>query len=140
MNTVNSFKGLDFRQQIIYKNKLVTIINDSKSTSFSSSINLLKSYNNIYWILGGIAKKGDKFNLNSKYCKNIKSYIFGKDKNFFIKKLNGKIFTKSYSRANEYDKFSVLNNRTPIKTYYAVVVPDYVTVEYDFIILGSYYF
>ena len=96
LNTVNSFKGLDFRQQIIYKNKLVTIINDSKSTSFSSSINLLKSYNNIYWILGGIAKKGDKFNLNSKYCKNIKSYIFGKDKNFFKKKLKGKIFSKSY--------------------------------------------
>ena len=42
-----------------------------------------------------------------------------------------------YNRANEYDKFSVLNNRTPIKTYYAVVVPDYVTVEYDFIISTS---
>ena len=47
--TVNHFKGLNFRQQIIYKNKFVTIINDSKSTSFSSSVNLLKSYKNIFW-------------------------------------------------------------------------------------------
>ena len=96
LKTVNLFKGLDFRQQIIYKNKFVTIINDSKSTSFSSSINLLKSYKNIFWILGGLAKKGDKFKLNFKYYKNIKCYIFGKDKSFFIKKLNHKIQSKSY--------------------------------------------
>ena len=55
--TVNRFKGLNFRQQIIYKINFVTIINDSKSTSFSSSVNLLKSYKNIFWILGGISKK-----------------------------------------------------------------------------------
>ena len=96
LKTVNLFKGLDFRQQIIYKNKFVTIINDSKSTSFSSSINLLKSYKNIFWILGGLAKKGDKFKLNSKYYKNIKGYIFGRDKNFFIKKLNNNIPSKAY--------------------------------------------
>ena len=87
---MNLFKGLEFRQQVIYKNKFVTIIDDSKSTSFSSTINLLKSYKNIYWILGGLAKKGDKFNLPSKYFKNIKCYIFGKDINFFKKKLNKK--------------------------------------------------
>ena len=97
IKTVNSFKGLDYRQQIIYKNKFVTILNDSKSTSFSSSLNLLKSYKNIFWILGGLAKKGDRFELPSKYYKNIKGYIFGRDKNFFKKKLDNKIISKSYS-------------------------------------------
>ncbi len=97
LKTVNLFKGLDFRQQVIYKNKYVTIVNDSKSTSFSSSVNLLKSYKNIFWILGGLAKKGDKLELPSKYYKNIKGYIFGKDKNFFKKKLNNKITSRSYS-------------------------------------------
>ena len=95
LKTVNLFKGLDFRQQVIYKNKFVTIVNDSKSTSFSSSVNLLKSYKNIFWILGGLAKKGDKLELPSKYYKNIKGYIFGKDKNFFKKKLNNKILSIS---------------------------------------------
>ena len=95
LKTVNLFKGLEFRQEVIYKNKFITIINDSKSTSFSSSINLLKSYKNIYWILGGLAKKGDEFNLPSKYYKNIKCYIFGKDINFFKKKLNKKILSIS---------------------------------------------
>ncbi len=97
LKSINLFKGLEFRQQIIYKNKLITIINDSKSTSFSSSINLLKSYKNIIWIVGGLAKKGDKFNLPSKYYKNIKCYIFGKDKNFFKKKLNKKILFMSFN-------------------------------------------
>ncbi len=95
--TVNHFKGLNFRQQIIYKNKFVTIINDSKSTSFSSSVNLLKSYKNIFWILGGLAKKGDKLELPAKYYKNIKGYIFGKDKSFFKKVLNNKIKSTSYT-------------------------------------------
>ena len=97
LKTVNLFKGLNFRQQVIYKNKFITIVNDSKSTSFSSSVNLLKSYKNIFWILGGLAKKGDKLELPSKYYKNIKGYIFGKDKNFFKKKLNNKITSRSYS-------------------------------------------
>ena len=91
--SVNSFKGLDFRQQVIYKNNFVTIINDSKSTSFSSSINLLKSYKNIFWIVGGLAKKGDKFELPSKYYRNIKCYIFGKDKELFSRKLGKKILS-----------------------------------------------
>ena len=89
--TVNRFRGLNFRQQITYNNKFLTIINDSKSTSFSSTVNLLKSYKNIYWILGGLAKKGDKFLLPSKYFQNIKGYIFGKNISFFKKILKDKI-------------------------------------------------
>ena len=61
--TIKNFKGLKYRQQIIFKKKNLTVINDSKSTSFSSSIDLLKIDNNIYWLLGGIHKKGDKFDL-----------------------------------------------------------------------------
>lgn len=48
------------------------------------------------------------------------------------------IFTKTYNKKDVYDKFSILNNRKPTKEYYVVVVPDYVTVTYSFII-GTYY-
>ncbi len=97
INIANKFKGLDYRQQIIYKSKNLLIINDSKSTSFSSTVPLLESYQNIHWILGGLAKKGDKFFLNKKYIPNIKAYIYGKDRKFFIKSLPNKIFYKSSS-------------------------------------------
>ncbi len=96
--TINKFQGLKYRQQIIYKNKFITIINDSKSTSFSSSINLLKSYKNIHWIVGGLAKKGDKFELPRKYYKNIKCYIFGRNIKFFNKILKKKLITKSFKK------------------------------------------
>jgi len=52
--------------------------------------------------------------------------------------INTQIFTKTYSPKNTYDNFSILNNRIPVKQHYAVVVPDYVTVTYDFSI-STYY-
>ena len=97
INTANKFKGLDYRQQIIYNSKKLLIINDSKSTSFSSTVSLLESYQNIYWILGGLAKKGDKLLINKKYISNIKAYVYGKDRNFFISSLPNPISYKSSS-------------------------------------------
>ena len=101
INTANKFKGLDYRQQIIYKSKKLLIINDSKSTSFSSTVPLLESYDNIYWILGGLAKKGDKLILKKKYVSNIRAYIYGKDRNFLINSLPNKISYKSSSTLKE---------------------------------------
>ena len=87
LNIVNNFKGLNYRQQIIYKSTKLLIINDSKSTSFSSTIPLLETYKNIYWILGGLYKKGDKFKLKNKYFTEIKAYVYGKDRNILINSL-----------------------------------------------------
>ena len=97
INVVKKFKGLNFRQQIIYKNKDFLIINDSKSTSYSSSIEILKKNKNIYWLIGGIPKRGDKFNLPKNYCKNIKGYIFGRNQRKFLSDLRNKIEIKKFS-------------------------------------------
>jgi UDP-N-acetylmuramoylalanine--D-glutamate ligase len=101
IKTIQKFNGLKYRQQIILKRKYLTIINDSKSTSFSSSIALLKTNNNIYWLLGGVYKKGDKFNLPKKYFKNIKAFVYGKQKKFFNKKLKGKIEFKNFKNLKD---------------------------------------
>jgi|TARA_B110000003_G_scaffold221388_1_gene221389 UDP-N-acetylmuramoylalanine--D-glutamate ligase len=94
LRTLNKFKGLKYRQQILLENRNLTIINDSKSTSFASSENLLKNLDNVYWILGGIPKKSDQFNLSKKHCKNIKAFIFGDNYKEFIKNLKNKISVK----------------------------------------------
>ena len=86
LNTIKKFKGLKYRQQIIFKNNSLTIINDSKSTSFSSSIGVLKSNSNILWLLGGMHKKGDKLNLKKKDFNNVRAFIYGKKKKFFYKR------------------------------------------------------
>ena len=95
--TVQNFKGLKYRQQIIFKKNNLTIINDSKSTSFSSSIGALKTNPNIYWLLGGIFKKGDKLMLPRKYYKNIRAFIYGKNKKPFIKELDGRIKYQNFN-------------------------------------------
>ena len=100
IKTLKRFKGLKYRQQIIYKDMFLTIINDSKSTTFASSISILKKKLNIYWLLGGIPKQGDKFNLDKKYYSNIKAFIYGKNKKFFNNQLRGKI------KYNNFDNLS----------------------------------
>ena len=95
-NQLNKFRGLRYRKQIIYNTKNLKIINDSKSTSFSSTIGLLSTYENIYWIVGGVFKKGDKFDIDKKYYNNIKAYIFGRNKNFFKNEFRKKIKNKNF--------------------------------------------
>ncbi len=86
IKVINGFKGLKFRQQKIYCKHNLLILNDSKSTSFSSTIPLLESFKNIFWILGGLPKKNDKLILSNKYFNNINAYIYGKN-SFFLKKI-----------------------------------------------------
>ena len=101
---LNKFKGLQYRQQTILKKNNLIIINDSKSTSFSSSINLIQSYRNIYWILGGQSKIGDKLNLKKSNFYDVKAYIYGRDKNFFENKLKNKIKCKKFKNLNDATK------------------------------------
>jgi len=101
ISTLNNFKGLKYRQQIIFDKKGLTIINDSKSTSFASSENMLKNFNDVYWLLGGIPKKGDKFTLSKKECKNFKIFICGKYHKQFSKILGDKVKYKNFINIKE---------------------------------------
>ena len=91
IDSMKSFRGLPHRFEIFLKKKGVTFINDSKATSFLATQSALSSLKNIYWILGGLPKKGDKIKL-SNYKNNItKCYIVGKNINFFKNQINNKI-------------------------------------------------
>ncbi len=91
VKSIQSFKGLEHRFEIFMKKKNVTFINDSKATTFESAIAAISSLKNIFWILGGLPKKGDKINLLN-YKKNIiKCYLIGKNINFFKKQIKGKV-------------------------------------------------
>ena len=117
IKTINKFKGLDYRQQIIFDKKNLTIINDSKSTSFASSENVLKNLNDTYWILGGIPKKGDKFKLSKRKCKNLRAFVFGSHRKKFLKILKNKLKLKSFKNLEETIKaiFSEINIQTSKK-------------------------
>ncbi len=115
--TIKNFKGLKYRQQIIIQNKYLTIINDSKSTSFSSSVGILKKNSNILWLLGGIYKKGDKLELKKKDLSNVTAFIYGQNKNFFNKQLKSKVKFKNYKNLEDAVKnvFSIIKTKKSIK-------------------------
>ena len=115
--TIKNFKGLKYRQQIIIQKKSLTIINDSKSTSFSSSVGMLKKDSNILWLLGGIYKKGDKLELKKKDLSNVTAFIYGENKNLFIKQLRGKVKFKNYINLEDAVKnvFSIIKTKRSIK-------------------------
>lgn len=96
ISTLNKFKGLKYRQQIIFSNQNLKIINDSKSTSYASSESLLKNFKKAYWIIGGIPKKNDRFSLSKKYIKETRAYIYGNYSKVFQKELNKKLKTKTF--------------------------------------------
>ena len=90
-NSLNTFVGLPHRYEIFMKRKNCTFINDSKATSFQSTKFALKNSKNIFWILGGIPKKNDKIILNGLKKNILRSYIIGKNTNFFKKQIKGQI-------------------------------------------------
>ena len=47
-------------------------------------------------------------------------------------------FQVKYTKRNQYDNFSILQNRIPQKEYHNVVIPDYVNMKYSFTIWTDY--
>lgn len=91
IKSLKSFDGLPHRYEIFLKKKNCTFINDSKATSFNATKYALASTKNIYWILGGLPKKNDRFYLKNFKKDIIKSYIIGKNVNFFKKQVKNQI-------------------------------------------------
>ena len=91
IKSMNSFVGLPHRYEIFLKKKNISFINDSKATSFQATKFALASSKNIFWILGGLPKFNDKIDLSHIKNNIIKSYIIGKNMNFFKKQLKNKI-------------------------------------------------
>ena len=114
IKSMNSFKGLPHRFEIFLKKKHITFINDSKATSFKSTEFALSSIKNIFWILGGLPKQGDKIKIN-KYKKNIiKCYLIGRNINYFKNQVKGKL-TFSITKNLKSSIFQIIKDRRPYK-------------------------
>ncbi len=96
LNVIKNFRGLPFRSKIIFDNKKLKIINNSKSTNINSTISSIKNYDNIYLILGGIAKE-ENFKLISKFKNRIICiYVFGTSASFIQDKLRNSLQVKKF--------------------------------------------
>ncbi|WP_455476479.1 UDP-N-acetylmuramoyl-L-alanine--D-glutamate ligase [Bartonella sp. B17] len=72
-----SFKGLAHRMQQVRKIGSVLFINDSKATNADASAPALSAFSDIFWIVGGQAKKGGINILKEFFYKIRKAYLIG---------------------------------------------------------------
>ena len=113
------FKGLPHRQELIFSNKRITCVNDSKATSFDACLQSLLNYDNIYWIAGGLPKKHDHFNLAKVSKKIIKAYIIGKNTSYFSKQIKGSvpyIISKNINKAISHILLDIKKNKNTKNT------------------------
>jgi UDP-N-acetylmuramoylalanine--D-glutamate ligase len=79
----------------------VPFINDSKATNADAAAKALSSFEEIFWIAGGIAKTGGIEPLASFFPRIEKAYLIGEAADAFAKTLTGKV---SYELCGTLDK------------------------------------
>lgn len=85
---LSSYAGLPHRQYLITQSNNISYINDSKATNAEAAAKALASYNNIFWIIGGRAKKGGLSGLEIFKDKIEKTYVIGECAQEFGRWLN----------------------------------------------------
>lgn len=87
---IKTFAGLDHRLQHVAEINGITFINDSKATNANATSHALASFNNIYWIAGGLEKEGGILSLEKYFPKITHAFFIGKAQENFAKTANGK--------------------------------------------------
>ncbi len=83
LQRIISFDGLAHRQKKITELNGVTFINDSKATNADATSKALSSFQNIYWLAGGVPKEGGIESLPSLFLHVKKAYFYGEAKAAF---------------------------------------------------------
>lgn len=104
INAIKTFKGLGHRMELVGNIDNINFINDSKATNAESTENALKSYKNIYWILGGKAKEGGIKMLEPYFSIIEHAFLMGEASDDFAKTLDGKVeYVKCQTLQNAFD-------------------------------------
>ncbi|MGI9352272.1 MAG: glutamate ligase domain-containing protein, partial [Rhizobiaceae bacterium] len=74
---LKSFPGLAHRMEIIGNVGTTVFVNDSKGTNADAAAMALSSFENIYWIAGGLAKEGGIENLRSLFGRIKRAFLIG---------------------------------------------------------------
>ncbi|MEM9277597.1 MAG: UDP-N-acetylmuramoyl-L-alanine--D-glutamate ligase [Pseudomonadota bacterium] len=74
---LNSFPGLAHRMEILGNLGTTVFVNDSKGTNADAAAMALSSFENIYWIAGGLAKDGGIESLRPFFGRLSKAFLIG---------------------------------------------------------------
>lgn len=78
VEAISTYAGLRHRMEFIGEHNNIEFINDSKATNQESAEKALSSFNNIYWIAGGLEKEGGISNLGRLFNRIKHTFLVGK--------------------------------------------------------------
>ncbi|MGE0612896.1 MAG: UDP-N-acetylmuramoyl-L-alanine--D-glutamate ligase [Hyphomicrobiales bacterium] len=87
---LRSFPGLEHRMEQVGRMGHVLFVNDSKGTNADAAAHALSSFDDIYWIAGGLAKSGGIEALAEYFPKIRRAYLIGKAADDFARTLEGR--------------------------------------------------
>ena len=88
---MQTYPGLAHRMEWLGEVNGVQFVNDSKATNADAAEKALRTYANIYWIIGGVAKEGGIEPLAEYFPKIAHAYLIGEASDDFAKTLKGKV-------------------------------------------------
>ena len=94
VTAIGTFPGLAHRQELVGYRGTVRFINDSKATNAEAAAHALSAYDNIYWILGGVAKDGGITSLVPLFERVRHAFLIGEAADSFDETLQGRIPTE----------------------------------------------
>lgn len=86
-----SFPGLEHRMEWVAQKENTVFVNDSKATNANATSHALAAWENIFWILGGVAKEGGIETLHPYFQKVRRAYLIGEAQDAFAKTLGGEV-------------------------------------------------
>jgi UDP-N-acetylmuramoylalanine--D-glutamate ligase len=116
VRAMRTYPGLAHRMQWLGTVDGVQFVNDSKATNADAAEKALKTFDNIYWILGGREKEGGITSLEQYFPKVRNAYLIGEAAHSFQKTLEGKVKylqCNMLSRAFEVAAEDAMRDRLP---------------------------
>lgn len=124
IEAIKTFQGLRHRIQLVRQIGAVKFINDSKATNAEATQNALKAFDNIYWILGGLAKEGGIESLSPYFPKIKHAFLIGKAEDDFAKTLEGKVnYNKSGTLAQAFSEAASMALKNPAEKSVVLLSP-----------------
>ncbi|MFM9890784.1 MAG: UDP-N-acetylmuramoyl-L-alanine--D-glutamate ligase [Rickettsiales bacterium] len=121
---METYPGLAHRMQWLGAHGGIKFVNDSKATNADAAEKALRTYDGIYWILGGVAKEGGIEPLAHYFPKIRHAFLIGAAAGDFAKTLAGHVeFTQCGSLENAFNAAAAQAQKAGDKTPVILLSP-----------------